>query len=243
MSRSAVITGASSGIGAACARLLAADGWQLTIGARRRHRLEQLARETGAAAWALDVSDPGSVRAFAARCGDCNLLVCSAGGAIGLERVAEASDEDWRTMWEANVMGTVRIVRELLPRLVASGDGHIVLIGSIAGFQAYPGGGGYNAAKFAVHALRDVLRLELVGEPVRVTEILPGMVDTEFSTVRFRGDEERARTVYSGMTPLTADDVADCVAWAASRPSHVNIDQIVVLPRDQADARTVHRRE
>jgi NADP-dependent 3-hydroxy acid dehydrogenase YdfG len=145
-------------------------------------------------------------------------------------------------MWDVNVMGSLRVVQRLLPALLASGDGQIVFLGSVAGHQAYAGGGGYNAAKFAVRAMRDVLRLELVGQPVRISEVVPGMVRTEFSEVRFGGDSAKADAVYAGMEPLTADDVADCVAWIASRPSHVNIDRLVVQPRDQADARTVHRR-
>jgi NADP-dependent 3-hydroxy acid dehydrogenase YdfG len=243
LSRHAVITGASSGIGAATARALQADGWTLTIGARREERLAEVAARADARPVRLDVTDAQSVEHFISQIPAADLLVCSAGGAIGLETVEEAAEEDWRAMWEANVIGTVRVVKGLLPTLLASGDGQIILIGSIAGLQAYPGGGGYNAAKFALRAIRDVLRLELLGRPIRVSEIDPGMVDTEFSTVRFRGDRERAARVYEGMTPLTADDIGACVAWVAGRPSHVNIDRIVVLARDQADARTVSRRE
>jgi NADP-dependent 3-hydroxy acid dehydrogenase YdfG len=145
-------------------------------------------------------------------------------------------------MDDSNVLGTLRVLQGLLPALVASGDGHVITMGSIASFEPYPGGAGYNAAKFGVRALTQVLRMELVGEPVRVSEIDPGMVETDFSTVRFDGDEERASAVYEGVDALTADDVADCITWMATRPSRVNVDQLVVKPRDQAGATRVHRR-
>lgn len=238
----AVVTGASAGIGAATARHLAADGWQVVVGARRVDRLQEVAEPIGARALPLDVTDSASVHAFCSQLDTCNLLVNNAGGALGLDPIAEADDERWRWMFEANVLGTVRMTRTLLPKLIASGDGHVVVIGSIAGLEPYPGGAGYNAAKFAEHALTRVLRIELLGQPVRVTEVCPGMAETEFSLVRFDGDEQRAASVYTGVEALTADDIADCVAWAASRPSHVNIDQIVVMPRDQAGASRVHRR-
>jgi NADP-dependent 3-hydroxy acid dehydrogenase YdfG len=236
------VTGASSGIGAATARALAKDGWELVIGARRGDRLREVADETGARALPLDVIDDESVAAFASAIDECSLLVNNAGGALGLDPVADADLDGWRWMYEANVLGVVRVTRALLPQLRASGDGHIVVVGSIAGLEPYPGGAGYNAAKFGVNAVRRVLRMELNGEPIRVSEIDPGMVDTEFSTVRFDGDQARAARVYEGMTPLTGDDIATCIAWVASRPSHVNIDQLVVLPRDQAGATRVHRR-
>lgn len=238
----AVVTGGSAGIGAATARRLAGEGFDVVIGARRVERLREIAEPIGARALPLDVTEPGSVEAFCAEIDGCRLLVNNAGGALGLEPVADADDERWRTMYETNVLGAVRVTRALLPHLVASGDGHIVTIGSIAGIEAYPGGGGYNAAKFAIHSVMQVLRMELLGEPVRVTEVAPGMVETEFSVVRFGGDEERAAQVYEGMTPLTAEDIADCVAWVATRPSHVNIDHMLVMPRDQATATRVHRR-
>jgi len=242
VTRHAVITGASSGIGAACALRLARDSWDLTIGARRLDRLQSVASQSGAKAVPLDVTDTASVDGFCSAVPRCSLLVLCAGGALGLDAVANADERDWQEMWEVNVIGSLRMVQRLLPELIDSGDGQIVFMGSIAGHQPYPGGGGYNAAKFAVHALRDVLRLELVGQPVRVTEIAPGMVKTDFSEVRFRGDRSRADAVYAGVEALTAEDIADCVAWVCSRPSHVNIDQLVIQPRDQADARTVHRR-
>lgn len=241
MAKVAVITGASSGIGAAAARALAGDGFQVVLGARRLERLEKLAAKIGGEAVALDVADPDSVDQFAARLPRCDVLVNNAGGAHGLEPLAEADEDKWRTMYEANVLGTMRMTRALLPRLIASGDGHVVSITSIAGFEAYRGGAGYIAAKHAQRSMLRVLRLELLGEPVRVTEIAPGMVETEFSLVRFGGDEEAAGRVYQGMTPLSAGDVAECIRWAVAQPPHVNIDEIVVRPRDQAAAIEVHR--
>jgi len=237
----AVVTGASAGIGAATARSLAADGWHVVLGARRLDRLEALAAEIDATALALDVADPASVDTFVAQVDGCRLLVNNAGGAVGLEPVAEAVDEHWTTMWESNVLGLMRMTRGLLPQLVGSGDGHVVNVTSIAALQGYPGGAGYNAAKFAAHGITEALRQELLGKPVRVTELLPGMVETEFSVVRFGGDEARAAKVYEGLTPLTADDVAECIRWVASLPSHVNVDTLVVKPRDQADAFRAHR--
>jgi len=241
MAKVAVITGASSGIGAAATRALAKDGFQVVLGARRLERLEELAAELGGEAVALDVADPDSVEELAAQLPRCDVLVNNAGGAHGLEPLGEADEDKWRTMYEANVLGTMRMTRALLPRLIASGDGHVVSITSIAGFEAYRGGAGYIAAEHAQRSMLRVLRLELLGEPVRVTEIAPGMVETEFSLVRFGGDEEAARRVYEGMTPLSAEDVAECIRWAVAQPSHVNIDEIVVRPRDQAAAIEVHR--
>jgi hypothetical protein len=204
--------------------------------------LEAIARDTGATALTLDVTDTASVDAFCTSVETCDLAVLCAGGAHGLDPIAAAHEPDWDWMWQTNVMGSLRVVQRLLPKLIESGDGHIIFMGSIAGRQPYAGGGGYNAAKFAVRAIRDVLRLELLGEPVRITEIAPGMVQTEFSDVRFRGDKERAAAVYDRLVPLTGEDIAECVSWIAGLPSHVNIEQLVVQPRDQADARTVARR-
>jgi NADP-dependent 3-hydroxy acid dehydrogenase YdfG len=240
--RTAVITGASSGIGAATARALAAEGFRTILGARRLERLQEVAGETGGEAIALDVTDPDSVERFAAAVGECDVLVNNAGGALGREPLAEADEEKWRWMYEANVMGTMRMTRALLPRLIESGDGHVVAVTSIAAIEPYRGGAGYNAAKHAQRATLRVLRQELLGEPVRVTEIVPGMVETEFSLVRFGGDAEAAERVYAGMEPLRAEDVAECIRWAVTRPSHVDIDEIVVRPRDQATATDVHRR-
>ncbi|HYH53043.1 MAG TPA: SDR family NAD(P)-dependent oxidoreductase [Solirubrobacterales bacterium] len=239
----AVITGASSGIGAATARALAANGFQVVLGARRLERLEALAEEIGGRAIALDVTDVDSTAAFAAEIPDCAVLVNNAGGALGFEPLHEADEEQWRWMYEANVLGSMRMTKALLPRLIDSGNGHIVTVTSIAAFETYRGGAGYSAAKHAQRATLRALRLELLGEPVRVTEIAPGMVETEFSLVRFGGDEEAASRVYEGMQPLRAEDVAECIRWAVALPPHVNIDEIVVRPRDQAAATEVHRED
>jgi len=237
----AVVTGASSGIGAAAARQLAAVGYQVIVGARRLDKLREIAEPVGAIALALDVTDSKSVAAFCDQLPAVNVLVNNAGGALGLETIAEADDQKWQTMFDSNVLGTMRMVRALLPNLEASGRGHVVNISSIAGFEVYPGGAGYTAAKHAVHALTETLRLELLGKPIRVTEIAPGLVETEFSVVRFGGDSERAKKPYEGMTPLTADDIADAIVWAVTRPLHVNIDTLVIRPLDQATATLVHR--
>ncbi|HEY0555443.1 MAG TPA: SDR family NAD(P)-dependent oxidoreductase [Thermoanaerobaculia bacterium] len=239
----AVVTGASSGIGAATAQALAGAGFSLYLGARRLDRLREVAGPIGATALELDVTDVDSIAAFCGQLPDAiHLLVNNAGGAHGLDRIESASDADWIVMWETNVLGVMRLTRALLPALKASGDGHVINLGSIAGFETYVGGGGYTASKHAVRALTRTLRVELLGQPVRVTEVAPGLVETEFSLVRFAGDEERANSVYRGLDPLTAGDIADCVVWAATRPSHVNIDEIVVRPRDQATATMVNRR-
>ena len=238
----AVVTGASSGIGAATAKHLAQAGYDLVLGARRLDKLQAVAQPLRARAITLDVTDAASVAAFCEQIPAVNVLVNNAGGALGLEPVAEAEDEKWRTMFESNVLGTMRMTRTLLPKLEASGRGHIVVIGSIAGFEVYPGGAGYAAAKHAERALAETLRLELLGKPIRVTEIAPGLVETEFSLVRFGGDAERATKPYQGMTPLTADDVADAIVWAVTRPPHVNIDQMTIRPLDQATAMLIHRK-
>lgn len=239
--RTAVITGASSGIGAATARALSGEGYRTILAARRLDRLEALAAEIGGEAIALDVTDPASVASLADRVDSCDVLVNNAGGALGRDPMAEADEEQWRWMYETNVLGTMRMTRALLPKLIASGDGHVVTVTSIAAIETYPGGAGYNAAKHAQRATLRVLRRELLGQPVRVTEIAPGMVETEFSLVRFGGDEEAARRVYEGMTPLGAEDVAECIRWALAQPPHINVDEIVVRPRDQATATDVHR--
>ena len=238
----AVITGASSGIGAATAQHLAAAGYELILGARRMDKLQAVAEPLGAKALTLDVTDAKSVEAFCAQVPRVNLLVNNAGGAVGAETIADAIDEKWETMYDSNVLGTMRMVRGLLPKLESSGAGHIIVIGSVAGIEVYPGGGGYTAAKHAVKALTETLRIELVGKPIRVTEVAPGLVATEFSLVRFGGDAERAKKPYLGMTPLTADDVADAIVWVVTRPAHVNIDTLVIKPLDQATATLIHRK-
>lgn len=239
--RTAVITGASSGIGAATARRLAREGFDLILGARRIDRLEDVARETGGRALPLDVTEPSSVERFAAEIESVNVLVNNAGLASGLEPIAEVSHDRVETMWATNVAGLLRMTKALLPKLIASGEGHIVNLGSIAGFEVYSGGAGYTASKHAVRAISRTLRLELLGQPVRVTELAPGLVETEFSLVRFDGDEAQAAKPYVGITPLTGDDIADCIAWAVTRPPHVNIDEIVVRPLAQANATEVAR--
>jgi NADP-dependent 3-hydroxy acid dehydrogenase YdfG len=241
-----VITGASSGIGAATARDLAGRGFDLVLGARRVDRLREVAAECearGALAQVLplDVTDPASVQRFVAEVGQADVLVDNAGGAKGMTPVAEADEEQWRWMYDANVLGVMRVTKALLPRLLASGDGHIVIVGSVAGVEPYPGGGGYTAAKHAVHAVSQTLRQELLGQPVRVTEIAPGMVETEFSYVRL-GDQQAADQVYAGMTPLTAADVADVIGFVVTRPAHVCLDYVLLKPTDQATATRVYRR-
>ncbi len=237
----AVVTGASSGIGAATAKHLAAAGYDLILGARRMDKLQAVAEQTGAKVLLLDVTDAKSVEAFCEQIATVNVLVNNAGGALGAETIADAIDENWERMYDTNVLGTMRMVRGLLPKLEASGVGHIVVIGSVAGIEVYPGGGGYTAAKHAVKAVTETLRVELVGRPVRITEVAPGLVETEFSLVRFGGDTEKAKKPYLGMTPLTADDIADAIVWAVTRPAHVNIDTLVIKPLDQATATLIHR--
>jgi NADP-dependent 3-hydroxy acid dehydrogenase YdfG len=237
----AVVTGASSGIGAATARRLAAEGFRVVVGARRRDRVDALAAEIGGDGVTLDVTDQASVDALAAAVPTCHVLVNNAGGARGLEPVAEADEDNWRWMFETNVLGALRVTRALLPALEASGDGRIVFIDSVASYEVYDGGAGYTAAKHAESALFRTLRLELLPKPIRVTEVNPGLVETEFSLVRFDGDSAKAATVYKGLQPLVAEDVADCVVWAVTRPPHVNIDRIDVKPRAQATASRTHR--
>jgi NADP-dependent 3-hydroxy acid dehydrogenase YdfG len=232
--RVAVITGASAGIGEATAKTLAAQGFHVVAVARRADRINALAAEIGGTAIVADVTDGAAVDALAAQLKRVDVLVNNAGGAKGLEPVAAADLEQWRWMWETNVLGTLRVTRALLPKLIDSGDGLIVTVTSVAAMEVYDGGAGYTAAKHAQGALHRTLRGELLGKPVRLTEIAPGAVETEFSLVRFGGDQQRADAVYAGMTPLVAADIAEVIGFVASRPSHVNIDQIVIRPRDQA---------
>jgi Short-chain alcohol dehydrogenase of unknown specificity len=231
--KTALVTGASSGIGAATARALAADGWKVIIAARRIDRLEKLATEIDAVPHVLDVTLDQSVDRLAEEVGPIDLLVNNAGGAKGLDSIHDANLEDWTWMYDTNVLGTLRLTRAFLDRLTEN-DGLIVNIGSIAGHQPYVGGAGYNAAKFGVAALTRVLRLETHAQSVRVTEIDPGRVATEeFSLVRFGGDDTRAKAVYDGVLNLSAEDIAETIRWVASLPSHVNIDTLRVVPRDQ----------
>jgi NADP-dependent 3-hydroxy acid dehydrogenase YdfG len=239
--RVAVVTGASSGIGEATARTLAGHGFHVVAVARRADRIDRLAAEIGGSAVVADVTDDAAVEALAAGLPRVDVLVNNAGGALGLDSVAEADLATWRWMWETNVLGTLRVTRALLPELIASGDGLIVTVTSIAALEVYDGGAGYTAAKHAQAALHRTLRGELLGQPVRLTEIAPGAVETEFSLVRFGGDRRRADAVYAGITPLVAADVAEVIGFVATRPPHVNIDQIVIRPRDQASATRYHR--
>jgi NADP-dependent 3-hydroxy acid dehydrogenase YdfG len=239
--KTAVVTGASSGIGAAAARALAGDGWRLVLGARRLERLEAVAAEIGGEARRLDVADPDSVADFCAAVPECRLLVNNAGGALGLEPVAEAEEALWRAMYESNALGTMRMTKGLLPRLRASGDGLVIGVTSIAAFETYRGGAGYIAAKHAQRAIMRTLRLELLGEPIRVTEIAPGMTETEFSLVRFGGDERRAEAVYEGLEPLRAEDVAEAIAFSVTRPAHVDVDYLGIMPTAQATAKIARR--
>ncbi|WP_328467746.1 SDR family oxidoreductase [Streptomyces sp. NBC_00448] len=252
-SRTAVVTGASSGIGAATARRLAEAGYHVALAARRTDRLDALAKELtadgrSASVHALDVTDRAAVDAFAASLDalpPLHVLVNNAGGALGTDPVATADPAEWRTMYEVNVLGVLNVTQALLPALTGSGDGTVVVLSSTAGLGTYEGGGGYVAAKHGAHVIAETLRLELNGKPVRVIEIAPGMVRTEeFALTRFHGDTARAEAVYAGVAePLTADDVADTVAWAVTRPSHVNVDLLVLRPRAQASNTKVHREQ
>lgn len=232
----AVVTGASSGIGAATARLLAARGYQVVCAARRLDKLEALADEIGGIAAELDVTSNESVDRLAAKLERVDVLVNNAGGALGIDPVARAKDDDWESMYATNVLGVMRVTRALLPALEASGAGTIVTVTSTAGIGVYEGGGGYTAAKHAAHAVVGTLRLELCGKPVRVIEVLPGMVHTEeFSLNRLGGDREKADAVYAGVDkPLTAEDVAEAITWTITVPQHVNVDQLVIRPIAQA---------
>lgn len=239
----AVVTGGSGGIGAATARRLAAQGFEVICAARRVDRISALAAEIDGRAVVCDVTDARQVASLVSFVGQrCDLLVNNAGGALGADPVAGADLAQWRAMYEVNVIGVVAVTKALLPALVAS-QGQVVMIGSTAGQVAYEGGGGYVAAKFALRSVVDTLRLELWDQPVRVCEIAPGMVRSEgFALTRFAGDEAKAADVYAGVAePLTAEDIAECVAWVATRPSHVNIDRMVVRPRAQAANHKVHR--
>ena len=240
--RVAVVTGASAGIGAATARTLARQGFQVVAVARRAELVNALADEIGGTAVVADVTDGDAVSALAAGLDRVDVLVNNAGGARGLEPVADADLDNWRWMWESNVLGTLRVTRALLPKLISSGDGLVVTVTSIAAFEVYDGGAGYTAAKHAQAALHQTLRGELLGKPVRLTEIAPGMVKTDFSLNRFDGDADRADAVYRGVDPLVAEDVAEVIGFVASRPSHVNLDTVVIRPRDQATASRFNRR-
>ena len=242
----AVVTGASSGIGAATAVALGRRGYQIVAGARRLERVRRVVGDLGLAL-PLDVTDQESIDAFVGevktRFGRIDVLVNNAGLALGRTPISNASDDDWIGMWQVNVLGLMRVTRACLPLLRKAKHGHIVNMGSIAGFETYEGGGGYTASKHAVRAISRTLRLELNGEPIRVTEIAPGLVETEFSTVRFHGDRKAAKEVYRGVKPLDAEDIADCIVFAVTRPAHVDIDEIVVRPIAQAASWRIARKQ
>ena len=237
-----MVTGASAGIGEATARTLATQGFHVVCVARREGPIKALADEIGGTAIVADVTVDEDVTSLASALDRVDVLVNNAGGARGLEPVMEADIDHWRWMWESNVLGTLRVTRALLPKLIESGDGLIVTVTSVAALEVYDGGAGYTAAKHAQGALHRTLRGELLGKPVRLTEIAPGAVETEFSLVRFDGDQQRADAVYTGITPLVAADVAEVIGFVASRPSHVDLDLIVMKPRDQASASRFNRR-
>lgn len=240
----AVVTGASSGIGEASARQLAAAGFDVVCAARRTERIEALAAEIGGRAVTCDVTQAEDVERLAREAGDqVDVLFNNAGGALGTETIAEADLEHWRSMYETNVLGALAVTKALLPAVKAAPAGLVVFLTSTAALSTYEGGGGYVAAKHAERVIADTLRLEAVADGVRVSHIAPGMVKTEeFSLVRLGGDAEAAEKVYAGVpNPLTADDIADVVTWIATRPPHVNIDQVTIRPQPQASNYKVHR--
>jgi NADP-dependent 3-hydroxy acid dehydrogenase YdfG len=246
-----LITGASSGFGAAMARLLASQGCHLALGARRVERVQALADELTKAhgikafAGAVDTRDTASVNAFvdaaALALGGLNVLVANAGLASGTYKMWETPDEDLEAMMRTNVEGVVKTIRAGIPHLRKAGWGHVFFLGSTAGHQPYEGGSVYCASKFGVKAMAQSLRLELCGEQIRVTSVDPGMAETEFSNVRMK-DDDKAKAVYQGVKPLSALDVAECVRWCLMLPDHVNIDEMLVKCLDQASVHKVHRR-
>ncbi len=241
--KTAVITGASAGIGEAAAKLLSRQGYRVILGARRTRRLEEIAACCGGTALPLDVCSPESVAAFAREIsGPVDVLVNNAGGALGKDPLVGLDEEKWLQMYQTNVLGLARVTKALWEHLRAAPLATVINIGSVAGEETYAGGAGYTACKHAVRALTETMRLEWLGLPVRVTTIDPGMVQTEFSLVRFDGDTEAAGAVYAGMEPLVAEDVAEAIRWVVSLPGHVNIDRLVIKPRDQARVDRVFRR-
>jgi NADP-dependent 3-hydroxy acid dehydrogenase YdfG len=244
-SQIAVVTGASAGIGAATARALAADGYSVVAGARRMEQLAEVCTPISATGLQLDLTDPQSIVGFVEevtrRFGHVDVLINNAAVALRQDPVADGRDEDWIRMIETNILGLLRMTRAVLPLLRQSPHGHIVNVGSTSGFEVYPGGSCYTATKHAARAITKTLRLELLGEPIRVTEVAPGMTATELYEVRFKDDPARARRVFEGVHALTSEDVADCIRWVVSRPPHVNIDELVVRPIAQATSMQIHR--
>ncbi|MGW5105975.1 SDR family oxidoreductase [Nocardia sp. NPDC004123] len=236
--RTAVVTGAGGGIGEATARTLAARGFHVILGARRSDRCQAIAEEIGGTAIELNITSDQSVLDFAGQIGDVSVLVNNAGGARRMRTILEADIDDWRWMWETNVLGTLRLTRALIPALVASRCGVVVTLTSTAALEIYPGGGGYTSAKHSERALHRMLEAELAGAPIRFTEVSPGIVETDFSLHRFEGDADKAAGVYQG---LTAQDVADVIAFAADGPENISLEHIVVRPRAQADSTHIHR--
>lgn len=246
-----VITGGSSGIGLACAEVFAEKGWHLILGARRMDRLEAakaqlLKRGAGSVlTLSLDVRDNRSVERFCqdsyAQFPRIDALLNNAGLVIGVDHVATGKVDEWETIFDTNVMGVMRVTRQFLPHFIKAQHGHVVMLGSIAGHQVYEGGSAYCGSKFSLQAITKTLKLELNGTPIRVTTIDPGMVETEFSLVRFHQDQERAKSVYKGLKPLSGRDIAECIEFAVSRPAHVNIDDIVIMPTAQATVYKVNR--
>ena len=247
-----LVTGASSGIGASCAKLFAQAGAKLILAARRKERLEefadQLEKEFSCETYLLqlDVRDRIAVESALQSLGESwsniDILINNAGLSRGLDKLHEGDFQDWEEMIDTNIKGLLYLTRYIVPGMVSRGKGHVVNIGSIAGHQTYPGGNVYCASKAAVRAISEGLKQDLLGTPVRVTSVDPGLVETEFSQVRFHGDSDRAQKVYQGLTPLTPDDVADVVFFCATRPAHVNISEVLLVPTDQATATLVHRR-
>jgi serine 3-dehydrogenase len=246
------VTGASSGIGESAARAFAAEGAKILMCARRGERIEKLAKEletghkTAVRTFRLDVREQAAVDKAVAGLPEAwraiDILVNNAGLSRGLDKLPGGLVGDWEEMIDTNVKGLLYVTRAVLPGMIERGRGHVINIGSIAGLEVYPGGAVYCASKFAVRALTKGLRLDLHGTPVRVREVAPGMVETEFSVVRFHGDAERARKVYQGLTPLGPDDIAEAVVWCATRPLHVNVSDVVIWPTAQASPTLVHRK-
>lgn len=249
----ALVTGATSGIGRATALALAAEGAKIIAAGRRKHRLESLSQEIvgqygadGVGILEMDVRNREDVREGLSRLesagwGEIDILVNNAGLAAGLSPLQDGLFDDWDRMIETNISGLLSVTRMVLPGMVARGRGHVVNIGSLAGREIYPQGNVYCASKYAVHALNRAMRLDTLGQNIRVTNVEPGMVETEFSLVRFHGDAERASKVYENLTPLTPDDVADAIVWALTRPAHVNVEEILLMPTAQASSTHVHR--